>query len=1183
MNILSDFYDILIFVPQNDSGCEGISDGESTVGNSRHRIADFIVPAEFWKKFWVPGAKKFTKGWTTEFNNIFKSMNDKCVLKFNYHVLKYGNPRNIMFKSLVVSADCKMNNYNCYKYKFEINERIVEARDYVASVHIFGHYNHTANDIQRRQISGEYRKALAEKLENQHVSVLQGEMLAQTNPEVLESGNRNSAPSRMLLYKIASEHKKRFDLDENFHLFLCKLRNKFFEEPRLQGKFISGFIQGYSTYPAFSVTLFSENQILALIEEGKESEALFLDFDATGRAFAQPPDSDTRVFYYSLVIPGRDWRPPVAAMEFISCSHSVRGIHSCLEIFVECLKKYSPNYSTIIKWIETDFSKAMIQSVSKAFNNIDLSIYLNLTFSIIEIPDESIHLIYIHVCSSHVIKAAINRIKSFTDVEEERTMMRSAVSLLIHTTDIATAKMLFKKFVILFDSRMMSSNHSDLVTDLLHPELLDLIVAERNRDAHASNANSEMNSESHHNDLNDDFDAEEEILDYQFNNTKREQSKFYQEFFRVHVQATKGVKFNGSNPLYKPKFIEYLLNELLPYYPLWSGVMIKQFNLRRNSNAGSESWNKFIKHYLFDGEMRQKIPRAINKLESNVNNRLVQRKFDCRTSKQQENSRKRKSEMSMGNLESEESLTGRESAQRKRKKKSGQPINSRSSNFTQSDLDLLNELDLMGEYEESRDGACVTEFSKESDGNRVPGRLEEHVSSKNTIRDEDHQVRTSATRSGRVDSNVRDDINTTNFSVNGKRRRNESILASRKIKRVIELEEVDVISSTQPISDNAKNANTIEKDEDFDLYSEEWNRKGPSQIMRVGFDKFPKNLDAWNAKRDAILENPGETPSIAVTGSDENVCNASLQSTSIDAVQRMNNSTALVEEVIQSQDSGLTLLPKPWDYIDVPNYSENWPVESFYVSGLLINDTTLASLMPEQEIDDNIINAFMKICQSQNSTREPLCFDSHFLTSWMENGLKSGYVRWAKKVKAWSYGSWLITNGGRGHWSVILVVFLTKAIIHLDSMKNPLSCSTLRQICSFIQETFSQANLPQLTWEEWTVYNPPDVPSQILEGRVGVDCGIHFCAWTYMITTSNMFKFTQHDMPKARKWIFDCIVEKEHKPLEDAGIEVYPASQAKVQKKISKINLRGITRSEGIPMGSESTFKFCAMLRHLVS
>ena len=80
----------------------------------------------------------------------------------------------------------------------------------------------------------------------------------------------------------------------------------------------------------------------------------------------------------------------------------------------------------------------------------------------------------------------------------------------------------------------------------------------------------------------------------------------------------------------------------LPYYPLWSGIVIKKFGIRRNSNACVESWNKIIKQFVFDGKMRQLIPRAITTLKENICQRLLQREYDCRTTRQQNNLIKKK-------------------------------------------------------------------------------------------------------------------------------------------------------------------------------------------------------------------------------------------------------------------------------------------------------------------------------------------------------------------------------------------------------------------------------------------------------------------------------------------------------------------------------------------------------------
>ena len=104
----------------------------------------------------------------------------------------------------------------------------------------------------------------------------------------------------MLLQNISSDGKKKWDLDPNFHLFLCKLKQKY-DDDELIGKHISGYIQGYLKYPAFTVTLFTKKQLLEMIKTSKNG-FLFLYFDATGSIFQQPPDSDkTYLLFYGTI------------------------------------------------------------------------------------------------------------------------------------------------------------------------------------------------------------------------------------------------------------------------------------------------------------------------------------------------------------------------------------------------------------------------------------------------------------------------------------------------------------------------------------------------------------------------------------------------------------------------------------------------------------------------------------------------------------------------------------------------------------------------------------------------------------------------------------------------------------------------------------------------------------------
>lgn len=426
--------------------------------------------------------------------------------------------------------------------------------------------------------------------------------------EILESGNRNNSPNYTILNKIASDGRQKLDLDSNLYIYLYKLRQQLLEEESLKGSITSGFIQGYSLYPTFSVTLFMEKQLLHLIGCCKK-ENTCLHIDATGTAFAQPPDSDKRPFYYSGVLQGDKIRPPVAVFEFITCGHSVGSISASLDIFVEALKTCTPNKWPIIHQAETDFSKAIIQSSCMAFNNMDLGVYLDYAFAEAENPDKpSRPLTIMHVCSSHVIKAAIMRIKIMTNDEEIQKLLRSAIGLLLHTIYLEDGKTLFWILVKVFDCPKKSDDHEEYLAKLKEVEPLQYLDLSKNVD------NEEEKKEQEKTENGEEIEEiDEDIVDFEFdfNNTKREQSKFYQEFFHVHKDAMKSAeknKGNEKNPYYVPAFITYFLYELLPYYSTWSGIQIMRFGLRRNSNATAESWNKIIKRFVFLGKMRPLIP-----------------------------------------------------------------------------------------------------------------------------------------------------------------------------------------------------------------------------------------------------------------------------------------------------------------------------------------------------------------------------------------------------------------------------------------------------------------------------------------------------------------------------------------------------------------------------------------------
>lgn len=313
------------------------------------------------------------------------------------------------FLPFYISGYCARNNRNCLNFQFKIFEQIHKNTDYVIRVFITGKVCH--NDIVRRQISGEGRSNLADMGQKTAACILAGKLVQSGSREAMGSGNMNHVPSSMLLNKINSDDRKKNDLDPNFFKHLQLLHKKLKENAKWKGKHLEGFIFGQTNLPNFSVTMTSERQIILLLSMLEENKYAVLHFDATRSLFAQLSDVKKRVFYYCVTLSEKDVSFALPVLEFISSGHSVYAIHTCLSLFVDLVKQIT-SIRPIVPRIETDFSKTMLQSACKAFNNCDLMTYINFAFDKLQKPETKFTFTVLHICSSHFIKSGIIRIKN---------------------------------------------------------------------------------------------------------------------------------------------------------------------------------------------------------------------------------------------------------------------------------------------------------------------------------------------------------------------------------------------------------------------------------------------------------------------------------------------------------------------------------------------------------------------------------------------------------------------------------------------------------------------------------------------------------------------------------------------------------------------------------------------------
>lgn len=114
----------------------------------------------------------------------------------------------------------------------------------------------------------------------------------------------------------------------------------------------------------------------------------------------------------------------------------------------------------------------------------------------------------------------------------------------------------------------------------------------------------------------------------------RHSSPFYKTFAEVKHTVEQALSDELSvcekqtvNRYYSPEFLDYMLEYLLPYFPLWSAFVLTKFNLARDSNASVENYFKIVKKDILRKELRIPAPRFIRTMESLLDGRLRDRKY----------------------------------------------------------------------------------------------------------------------------------------------------------------------------------------------------------------------------------------------------------------------------------------------------------------------------------------------------------------------------------------------------------------------------------------------------------------------------------------------------------------------------------------------------------------------------
>ncbi|XP_031336467.1 uncharacterized protein LOC116165876 [Photinus pyralis] len=90
-------------------------------------------------------------------------------------------------------------------------------------------------------------------------------------------------------------------------------------------------------------------------------------------------------------------------------------------------------------------------------------------------------------------------------------------------------------------------------------------------------------------------------------------------------------------------FMKYLLESVLTYYPIISGLIIKKLGYIRDNNGVVESWFRIVKKDIFLGKMRNLAARYIRRMSELITPRLIHEKVPLKATRKGKKSNKIKS------------------------------------------------------------------------------------------------------------------------------------------------------------------------------------------------------------------------------------------------------------------------------------------------------------------------------------------------------------------------------------------------------------------------------------------------------------------------------------------------------------------------------------------------------------
>lgn len=345
----------------------------------------------------------------------------------------------------------------------------------------------------------------------------------------------------------------------------------------------------------YSAYMYTLEQILFVLESQKEQgiEYVIAHFDGTGTVVAKPCNlKSKRVMYYVITIRNRRFILPIA--EFITTDQTKDAFTTFLHQYRIFIEKNDLQWP-ICRAIVTDWSWALINAVLDAWDDITITQYLDEMFDVL-MKKQMIrtNLCVLLTCCAHFLKRVAKHLDDNYNMSEEmRTFIMNCVSMMVLSRSIEEVDDIFTIFmrILLTKDKFVAERNIKLIKKYYESNCDSSIID----DIRQQNNTAEV--------LDSIDDKEGPIF---------KQSPFHsyynEKFTLIHQEMSDCV---NTNEFHSKDIALYIKNRLMPFLPMWSGVLYPHLNLNvsRISDAYGESFFNLVKKYVLG--KRKNLPMSL--------------------------------------------------------------------------------------------------------------------------------------------------------------------------------------------------------------------------------------------------------------------------------------------------------------------------------------------------------------------------------------------------------------------------------------------------------------------------------------------------------------------------------------------------------------------------------------------